>query len=123
MTNKLEPEAGVEVLLVGHHVELVQILHRPLASLAIFLSGLSNLGLRRLGSLQKIRLEWMVRAFDGETNKSFHLLFEFIVNSGLDSDSVSRRLGLRLHHSLLASHLNGVKVLTNKNILEVCPPF
>ena len=64
---KLEPEAGVEVLLVGHHVELVHVLHRPLSSLAIFLSGLSNLGLRRLGSLQIIRLEWMVRAFDGET--------------------------------------------------------
>ena len=59
MTNKLEPEAGVEVLLVGHHVELVQVLHRPLPSLAIFLPGLSNLGLCSLGSLQKIRLEWM----------------------------------------------------------------
>ena len=119
MTNKLEPETGVEVLLVGHHVELVQVLHRPLSSLAIFLPGLSNLGLRGLGSLQKTRLEWMVRAFRGETKKSFHLLFEFIVNSGLDSDSVSRRLGLRLHHSLLASHLDNIKVLTNKNILEV----
>ena len=123
MTN-FEPEAGVEVLLVGHHVELVQILHRPLSSLAIFLPGFSNLGLRGLGSLQKIQLEWMEsRAFDGDTKKSFHLLFELIVNPGLDSDSVSRRLGLRLHHSLLASHLDGVKVLTNKNILEVCPPF
>ena len=116
---KLKPEAGVEVLLVGHHVELVQILHRPLASLAIFLPGLSNLGLRRLGSLQKTRLEWMVRAFRGETKKSFHLLFELIVNSGLDSDSVSRRLGLRLHHSLLASHLDNIKVLTKENNLEV----
>ena len=119
MTHKLEPEAGVEVLLVGHHVELVQILHRPLASLAIFLPGLSNLGLRRLGSLQKIRLEWMIQTFRWETKDSFHLLFEFIVNSGLDPDSVSRRLGLRLHHSLLASHLDNIKVLTNKNILEV----
>ena len=107
---KLKPEAGVEVLLVGHHVELVQILHRPLSSLAIFLPGLSNLGLRRLGSLQKIRLEWMIQTFRWENKNSFHLLFEFIVNSGLDSDSMSRRLGLRLHHSLLASHLNGVKV-------------
>ena len=113
---KLKPEAGVEVLLVGHHVELVQILHRSLSSLAIFLSGLSNLGLRRLGSLQKIWLEWMIGAFDGETKTSFHLLFELIVNSGLDSDSVSRRLGLRLHHSLLASHLDGFKVLTNENM-------
>ena len=113
---KLKPEAGVEVFLVGHHVELVHVLHRPLSSLAIFLPCLSNLCLRRLGSLRKIRLEWMVRAFDGETKKSFHLLFELIVNSGLDSDSVSRRLGLRLHHSLLASHLDGVKVLTNENM-------
>ena len=70
MTN-VEPEAGVEVLLVGHHVELVQILHRPLSSLAIFLPGLSNLGLRRLGSLRKIRLEWMDGAFDGETKNRF----------------------------------------------------
>ena len=54
---KLSPEAGVEVLLVGHHVELVHVLHRPLASLAIFLPGLSNLGLRGLGSLQEKSLE------------------------------------------------------------------
>ena len=68
---KLEPEAGVEVLLIGHHVELVHVLHRSLSSLAIFLPCLSNLGLRRLGSLQIIRLEWRVRALDGETKNRF----------------------------------------------------